>query len=767
MFSRFFLLCGLAFVSSGQFSATAEDFFVGDSNVTVTNTLINAGGLSAGDSVTFQGNIVTAGDGVFIFPVPSGVSLLFNATSNIIAGTPSGVVIDGAFNGRFINYGMIIGEDFGVDLQDLTGGVTNYGTIRGRSGAGVRLEGLMGTFTNYGVIRGGTIGVLINGPLTGVFTNSGTISGTLGGVFIPDSLTGTFNNSGTISGFSTTGPLTGVFNNSGTISRSAFINDALMGMFNNSGVINGGDDAVNVRELFGEVFNCGIIASDLTGIDVSNATGTIRNDGGRISGGVRAINLGTANGTVVLSGPSHIVGGIDGGGGTDTLRFENMRGINAAKQAELAALAAADPAAGTVTLFGETMNWLNFEDIQADAASLVAYQSLVVDQGLQGYASSLDNVTGLNDSFRQLLKELNNVDGALLDQALSNASGQSVVNALSDMAREQDTNFFHLFSNQFSSLRGNVSGSLASNQSNQVQGSGLFTQDMQAGAGAGPSDQIDTWVLSYVGNGRQDANGSRAEADYDNTSFLFGRGTEINENWYLGGFGGYTRSEGQIDGFGSYLENKGGWIGANAQFQHGDVFANFAGGMGFQDIKSIRRDIVGNRMQGDTGSLGGFFYSQIGRDFFFGEEKETRVSPYAGLTLSAQAIDAYNEQGPTGTSLRFADETLTTVQTVLGVAATQYRDTEKGWLRLRSDLAWWHAYGGEETYSAGLVAPGLLNGFNVTSPEANGNRGVIQLGIEFGFDRLENWVFQAGYVGVVGEDDYASHGGTFGARVSF
>ena len=62
---------------------------------------------------------------------------------------------------------------------------------------------------------------------------------------------------------------------------------------------------------------------------------------------------------------------------------------------------------------------------------------------------------------------------------------------------------------------------------------------------------------------------------------------------------------------------------------------------------------------------------------------------------------------------------------------------------------------------------GLLPEFSVTSLAANDDRGVLQVGFEFGSDHLDGWTFEAGYFGVLGSDDYSSHGGTFGARLSF
>ncbi|MEM1443496.1 MAG: autotransporter outer membrane beta-barrel domain-containing protein, partial [Verrucomicrobiota bacterium] len=325
-------------------------------------------------------------------------------------------------------------------------------------------------------------------------------------------------------------------------------------------------------------------------------------------------------------------------------------------------------------------------------------------------------------------------------------------------------NFYHLFSNQFSSLRGEVSGG---GSDLAVRSQGFLSQEVEIGASVRlPDSEVDTWVTSYVGSGNQNANSVRQAADYDQSTILFGRGREWNEDTWIGWFGGYSRSEGRADSFGSYLENDGGWFGLNAQFRRGDAFATLIGAVGFQAIETNRVDFLGNIYEGDTEAFGAFIYAQFGKDIAFGEEGKGKWTPYLGFTFGGDAVSGYSESGPAGSALRFQDDTETVFQTVLGVSVSGYGETKKGWFRPRADLAWWHSYG-EDSFGAGLANTTFLNSFSVINPDANENRGLVQVGVEFGLDCLEDWTFEAGYFGVVGEDDYNSHGATLGARVEF
>ena len=596
--------------------------------------------------------------------------------------------------------------------------------------------------------------------LDGLLENNGTISGNLSGVEIEESLDGIIRNNGTIlGGF-----------------EGIFIGDA-SGSIVNNGTIKSGDTGIYILTNFaGDIFNCGVIeGSEFAGIDGISSPGVITNYGGRITGRDFSINLLGAPSTVILSGPSHLQGPISLARGPEgslfpdqVVRFENIRGVNPAKKAELEALAIADPSTESIVLFGETIAWENVSDIQVNPASLASYDGLISGVGLENYASALDNVQGLTDEFREFLKALNDADVSILNDIVANSSGQTLQNTVRDFARQQDINFFHLFSNQFSSLRADTSGLLSLNQravQNNVPGAKEIQVDI-AVADTGEKDNI--WVTSYVGASEQDANGLRADADYDNTSLLFGRGNDLGNGWYLGGFGGYSHNHGRVDGFGSIMENDGGWIGINAQFRGGETFANVVGALGLQDFVSIRQDAFGNVMRGDTESFGGFIYGQAGRDFLVGGiDKGIRVAPYIGFTMNFHSVNEFFEQGSAGTALHFDENSIAEFQTVLGVRVADFRQLPNGWIRPRAELAWWHALSDSTSYDGGLGIVGLLPQFSVTSLAANDDRGVLQVGFEFGSDHLDGWTFEAGYFGVLGSDDYSSHGGTFGARLSF
>ena len=766
-------------------------FVIGDSNTTVNNP----NGLASGDEILFQGQIITnTTDGVRLTGLPANISLTFTSSSIVRVIDPDdssweAVSIAGDFNGIVSNAGIIESRRAeGVQFEnDFSGIFTNSGRITSTPEEGVHFQGnFLGDFLNTGGIftltSGGEDAVEVDADFVGSFTNTGTIlSENDDGVLLEGGFTGSFLNTGLISadseGVYFGDDFNGSFTNHGTITSTGtnafeFSTFAAGSTFTNSGMIRGATDGI---DLFGPIggswLNTGIIeAQSGLGIDAQSATATtatFTNRGGRILGSTGALNLGAGNATLNIEGPSHIQGTMFGGPGAgDTIRFQNIRGISDAKRAELEALAGADPTQVTsVTLFGETLSFTEFESIQVELASLQSYGDLL-RPGLGNYGTALDNVIQLNDEIRGFLNALNDADLDTLNKIAGTTSGQVIVSGLDDFVQHQDTNLFSLFMNEFSTLRGDPSGggSLAANER-----SGLFTREIQVGVTINEPivDTTHAFVTGYVGNGTQDPDLVRSESSIDNTSILFGFGNHVSNDWRLGFWGGYVDNEATVDSFGSYLRNEAGYVGVNANYLSDDLFANVLLGYGFHDQLSTRRDFQGSVFDGDAVGNQGIFQAQVGRDYYFGDAGAAKVSPYLGFTLSALSMGGFTEDGPALTRLRFEGETTVSAQSVLGVNVSGYKETGSGWTKPKFDAAWWHEFAGADDYGVALATPGFLNSFQVTSPVANRDRAVVQAGLEFGLDKWEGVSFDATYFGTFGGDGYSSHGGALSATFEF
>jgi hypothetical protein len=167
----------------------------------------------------------------------------------------------------------------------------------------------------------------------------------------------------------------GVTGNGGddTIIVNGFVDHAVLG---DGAGGNGGDDTIVINgDVNGNVLgdqaggdggdDVIVINGIVVGVFGDSAGGTDGNDYIEVNGEVTAFLRGDGGNDTVNLGDNAIVGAVmDGGAGTDTLSFD------AISQSDLDALGL-DPAGGSITINGETYNWLNFEQLLGLLAELI------------------------------------------------------------------------------------------------------------------------------------------------------------------------------------------------------------------------------------------------------------------------------------------------------------------------------------------------------------------------------------------------------------
>jgi len=336
-----------------------------------SNTLYNySTGLitaSAADAVRPGVNGTIYNDGTI-----KSTALAGSSSDGIDAQTNSGVTLVNANSaGSGTGTGLIEGGRHGITGGDITGGVftlsvTNNlgGTIQGDNGSGINIDGInkneVVTVINKGTITGNGHdigdgaghdgdGVDVDGLVN--ITNSGTIK-SLNSFGVGSSLEtsegvtvggGTIVNTGTIEGDVVAGNATAVGRGitlAGVDKDSSGNAIPIQGIYGNSSITNSGlikgqtDSGIAVfgpatgftvtidNKAGGIIEGAGATAATIqTGADndIVNNAGSIINDGGDSK---TALSLGAGNDQLnVTGGSAHIVGGIDGGSGSNTLTF--------------------------------------------------------------------------------------------------------------------------------------------------------------------------------------------------------------------------------------------------------------------------------------------------------------------------------------------------------------------------------------------------------------------------------------------------------------
>ena len=422
--------------------AQAVDF----SAVALANTVNN-----------FAGAVITASEADAVRPGANGV--VSNAgTIRSTTRTPgSSDAIDGQANSglRIENAatGLVDGARHGITgaqanaASAYTMSVSNAagGLIRGNNGAGINIDGVnakqLVTVVNHGAIVGNGVtgdgdGVDVDGMVaitnTGTIRSTNAVSAPASGLAYSEGISaggGTIVNSGTIEGLVAAGNanavgrgITLVGNDSAGGTRDGIYGNTSV-VNQRGGVIRGDSDAAIIAQGAASGYTITIdnnAGATILGGGAANAAirtvadRTVVSNAGTIDGGAsgKAIELSSANNTVIISGGSaHVVGSIDGGaGGVNALVVDAGAGNAFAYDGMLANFASVTIRSGAVTLSaqstyagqtvidgGASLTLAGAGRLSADSALVLAGGLLRIAQtgGAQTFASFslLDNST--------------------------------------------------------------------------------------------------------------------------------------------------------------------------------------------------------------------------------------------------------------------------------------------------------------------------------------------------------------------------------------
>ncbi len=397
--------------------AQAVDF----SNLTGANTLNN-----------FAGGVITASEADAVRP---GVNGIVNNAGTIRSTTTTGSSsdgIDGQNNSgiRVVNSGLVDGARHGITggqltaATDYTMNVTNNagGVIRGSNGSGLNIDGFnnrqLVTVTNAGTIVGNGVtgdgdGVDVDGPVnltnTGIIRSTNAVSAPALGLAYSEGISvggGTIVNAGTIEGLVAAGN-TNAVGRGITLAGNDLTNGAREGIYANAsvtnqagGLIRGDSDSAIVGSGNASGYTITInnnAGATILGGGATNAAirvladNTVITNAGTINGASsgKAIELGSGNNQVIISGGSAVVNGsINGGvGGANTMALNVGAGNSFAYAGSIANFNSVSFNSGAVTLTGQS-SYTGATVLNGGSLSLVgadriaAASALVLNGGL-------------------------------------------------------------------------------------------------------------------------------------------------------------------------------------------------------------------------------------------------------------------------------------------------------------------------------------------------------------------------------------------------
>lgn len=691
--------------------------------------------------------------------------------------------------------------------------VSNIGTGANGNASGndaVDFQGQTGTVNNMagGLISSARHG--ITGDLGIVVNNSGTIIGNDGSGINIDSTTNasitTVVNHGTIIGTAKTADGDGIdvdrlltLTNDGTIRAAGIavageLNEALAiggGIINNlaGGSIISAQRAITVDDSnLGNAFavvtinNAGLIEGDNgEAIKITSAFSNSLTNSGTILG---SVVMGNGGGNIVTIQPgSKIVGLVDGGSGAaDTLAYKKV-GLTFAKEAALAA--------GQTVNIGGTL-YKNFENFTGTIAQ--SFSSFATNGANTGVAAILDNgstTQSANLALQTLIDQVATstdvgaamtqlsptafqafstiaINNALdttqgLNQRMLNARGGALpfdvagLDSLAMMMAGAENRTLPL-----SAQAAEAAGALgyAASPATARQHKALSALDKMAATGpiykapqrAVIADSpLGVFLYGHATFADQGATANSPKNSYTTLGVTFGVDYRFTPNFLAGAFGGYSRTDADLDQLGSTSK-----INTNLAGVYGSYFRDnwFVNGAFFYGWNSYHNDRIALGTSNVSAPHGNQYAveSMAGMDFRFGR---WLVTPELGWQYTHVSVDGFTETG-SPVSLTVLGDSAESFRTSLGGRARYDILMSWGLLVPEFRAAWQHEFlDSQRNLLANFVDPALPGSFATTALGNGRDFGLVGTGVSAQFGDRSQFAVNYDFKG--GGHDFTAH----------
>ena len=422
---------------------------------------------------------------------------------------------------------------------------------------------------------------------------------------------------------------------------------------------------------------------------------------------------------------------------------------------------------------------------------LAAYNPLPIGQSLNQTQKSMSDTLfdACSERNEQLEENFRDRCNKLVGTAFEDEGSSEVGQALFQVSPEQLTAYgiqaTRTMSSNISVVNTSILGRLetlhAGLDTIRFAGIQLYQdgQPLRGGnAGSDAFGKLGVWLNTSYHVGEVDSTREIKGFDFDNWSFTAGADYQVLESLVLGAAFTYINSDNDFKNNGGKAENDS-YIGTlygsfyPVENLYIDLLATY-GHLNFDTTRKINYalttssnpdnlDFVNAKARGDTNGQQWGVTLSSGYDLHW---RSLSFTPYARFSYLKLNIDDYKENGGAGWALRFDDQDIESMKSIVGGQASYAFSFPWGVLAPQLRGEWHHEFRDpSRSIKASFVGDPAAQQFSIYAP--NPDRDYALVGGNLTATLAHGISAFVGYEALVGYDRVASHRVTFGGRVQF
>lgn len=266
------------------------------------------------------------------------------------------------------------------------------------------------------------------------------------------------------------------------------------------------------------------------------------------------------------------------------------------------------------------------------------------------------------------------------------------------------------------------------------------------------------WGFFIVGTGDYLTAGDGNSYDGTTVGTVLGVDCRLSEHFVVGVSVGYSHTEGDLTGT-SNVEADGGKAAVYAMYQNGGFFTEAIVGGGYNSYDIERSAFLGNA-RGETDGTQFDAYLGMGYDFKLGG---WTITPMASLLYTLVGIDGYDEIGSL-LPLVIESQDASSLRTRVGPRVAYTTKVGSAFVTPSVSVQWQHEFHDDSLPFEARFSndPGSL--FTVYGPEMGRDSLLLTAALNVAWNRYAAYI---AYQGNLGRENYESHSGLLGLRVSW